>query len=877
MTIGPSPHRGRGRRLRRTIIVVVVILILAPLVAIGVFVARFDPNSYKPEIAAAVARALGRKLSLNGPLSLGLSFTPVISAQNVALANPPGFSRPEMAALSRLDARVALLPLLSGRIEIQSLSLIRPDIAVEIDRAGESNFALAPASRAAVPAPPAGHAAPSQGRARPVTIEVRQLAITDGKLSWRDDRTGRHGVLLVRSLTAFSEAGGTRLAITMAGSYGGLDFTMKGTSGPLARLVTPGAGPAWPIALSLASGPAVVKLSGSFTDPAAAQGYHLAVHANLPVLAALAPLVPGIKLPPLNGIVLSADLADVGRGRPEVNNLSLAAGPSDLGALRPGLKLASFSLVAPGLDQPCKLTLAGTFKQAPFKLTATLGPPASLLPPRVATPPAAAPAASPWPVAIRAMAAGADLSVSGTMTRPARLSGANLALSAQIPELAKLSPFAGFALPALSPMTVSGQIADAPSGWRQWIRLSALTSSAPAGDLEGDATLSLAGARPAISAALTAKQLDLDLVRKAFEAVPPAAHGVPAKPAAPAAPVPAHGVRLIPDTPLPFAALKTADADLSFAVGHLVAYGAQYANVAGKFSLKDGKLVLAPFAADAPAGHVQLTASADGAEAKPAVAMTLEAPSLALAPLLASFGMPARATGTIAVRADFTGAGHTPHAIATGLTGRLGIAMAGGSVDRSILGDLFGPALQRARVPSEILGQGMSPGTSEVRCLAVRIDAAGGTGTLNAGLLEMTGLTLTGSGNFWLGPETLGLRMVPTLAYRDSALSLPVKVEGTFLAPKVAPEPAATARSAAGVAGGLISPKSGLGRFLSALSGSSAPREPDCGPALALARFGAPGPAAPPASAIAPAGPAPVGGREGKPAGPLNLLRGLFR
>ncbi|MGH7049338.1 MAG: AsmA family protein, partial [Acetobacteraceae bacterium] len=556
MTMGPSPDRRRGRRIRRVIIVVVVVLILAPLVAIGVFVARFDPNSYKPEIAAAVARATGRRLSLNGPLSLGLSFTPVISARNVALANPPGFSRPEMAALSRLDARGALLPLLSGRIEIQSLSLVRPDIAIEIDRAGESNFALAPASKAAVPAPPAGHAAPAPGRARPVTIEVRQLAITDGKLSWRDDRTGRHGVLLVRSLATTSEAGGTRLAITAAGSYAGLDFTMKGTSGPLARLVTPDAGPAWPIALAVAAGPATVKLSGNFTDPASARGYHLAVHANLPALAALAPLVPGVRLPPLRGIVLSADIADAGNGRPEVHNVSLAAGPSDLGALRPGLKLASFSLVAPGLDQPCKLTLAGSFESAPFNLTATLGPPASLLPAGVATPPAA----SPWPVAIRAMAAGADLSVSGTIARPATLSGANLALSAQIPELAKLSPFTGFALPGLSPMTVSGQIADAPSGWRQWIRLSALTLAAPEGDLEGDATVSLAGARPAISAALTAKELNLDLVRKAFEAVPPVAQSVATRPSAPAAPASTKGTRLIPVTPIPFAALKMADA-----------------------------------------------------------------------------------------------------------------------------------------------------------------------------------------------------------------------------------------------------------------------------------------------------------------------------
>ncbi|MGH7067711.1 MAG: AsmA family protein [Acetobacteraceae bacterium] len=849
------------------ITVFVVILILVPLVAIGAFVARFDPNAYKPEIAAAIDRASGRKLSLNGPLSLGLSLTPVISASDVTLANPPGFSRPEMANVSRLDAQVALLPLLSGRIEILSLSLVRPEIAVEINREGKSNLAVTAASKPAGPFGPAGRTERAQGKGRPVAIGIGQFTITNGKLSWQDDRSGRHGVLLLRSLSATSEAEGTRVRVSAEGNYAGLDFNLKGTSGAFARLITPGAGPAWPIELAIASGPAMVKLSGSVTDPAAARGYHLAVEADLPAVAALAPLLPGVTLPPLHGVTLSADLADTGTGRPEASNVSLRVGASDLGSLRPGLKLTSLSLIAPALDQPCKLTIAGTLGATPFNLTATLGPPAALLPAGIGPPPPAAP----WPLAIRAAAAGADLAISGAMTRPAELAGANLALSAQIPELAKLSPFLGFALPALSPMTVSGQIADAQSGWRQWVRLSALTLAAPEGDLTGHATLSLAGARPAISGALSAGRLDLDRLRKALAAASPASHGAPAR-ATPAGPASAREARLIPDTPLPFGALKAIDADLSFTVGHLIAGGAQYANVNGKLSLKDGKLVLAPFAADAPAGHVQLTASADGAAAKPAVGMTLEAPTLALAPLLTSFGLPGRAIGTVAVRADLKGTGTTLHAIAAGLNGRLGIAMAGGSVDRSVLGDLFGPVLQRAKVPAGMLGKG----ASEVRCVAVRIDATGGTGQLTAGLLEITGLTLTGSGNFWLGPETLGLTMVPTLQYRDSRLALPVKVEGSFLSPKVTPEAAEAGRSAAGVAGRLVNSQSELGRFLSALSGGNASHEPDCGPALSLARFGASGPAAPPASAIAPTGPGPAHGQQQKPTSPLDLLKGLL-
>ncbi len=870
MTTAPGTAPRRGRRIRRAILVVIAIVILLPLAAIAVFVARFDPNAYKPQIAAAVERATGRALSLKGPLSLGISLVPTISAANVALANPAGFSRPEMASLAKLDAKVALIPLLSGRIEIRSLVLVRPDIALEINRDGQSNLAFTPSANAAEATSPATPPQPgtgAQGAGKPVTIEVRAFAIEDGTLSWQDDRSGRHGVLRLHSFLATSGGASTPLTVAGDANYGGIPLTLKGNSGPLARLATAGAGPAWPVELTIAAGPAVLTVAGSVADPAAARGYHFEVHATLPALEELAPLLPGMRLPALHGIVVTADLADAGTGHPEVSNLSLAAGASDLASLRPGLKLASLSLVAPRLGQPCKLALAGTFGAAPFDLEATLGPLASLLPPGFAPPPPA----TPWPIAIRARAADAVLSLSGTVAQPMQLAGANLAASVQIPELARLDPFAGMNLPPLSQITFSGQIADAESGWRQWVRLSALSLTLPQGDLAGDASISLAGVRPVLTAALTSKQLDLDLLRKALAAMPAAGHtGAAQAPPSRTPPAP-HVARLIPDTPLPFAMLKAADADLSFGVGKLIVDGGSYANVDGKLSLQDGKLVLAPFAADAPGGHVALTASADDAAAPPPVTLTLDAPALALSPLLTSFGLPGRASGTLAVRADLEGAGNSPHAIAAGLGGRLGVAMAGGSVDNSVLADLFGSVLRTARVPPELLGKG----TSEVRCLALRIDATGGTATLQAGLLEMTRLTLTASGSLALGPETLALQAAPTLQYQNNSLTLPVRIGGTFLAPKVTPEASGAARSAAaGVAGNFINPQSELGRFLSALRGGNSSAQPDCAPALALARFGAPGPAAPP-EASAPAAPqstpAPA-----KPANPLNLLRGLF-
>ena len=91
-----SPSR---RPLRIALLAVAAVLVLA--VGIGaVLIARFDPNTYKPDIAQAARRATGRDLALNGKISLKPSLWPTIQVTDVAFSNPPGFSRPQMANCS---------------------------------------------------------------------------------------------------------------------------------------------------------------------------------------------------------------------------------------------------------------------------------------------------------------------------------------------------------------------------------------------------------------------------------------------------------------------------------------------------------------------------------------------------------------------------------------------------------------------------------------------------------------------------------------------------------------------------------------------------------------------------------------------------------
>ena len=103
-------------------------------------VASFDPDSLKPRIADAVRRATGRDLTLAGPLRLDWSLIPTVVAEDVRFANPPGLSRPDMLTVARVEARLALLPLLSRRVELRRVLLVQPDLLLERDSSGRPNW-----------------------------------------------------------------------------------------------------------------------------------------------------------------------------------------------------------------------------------------------------------------------------------------------------------------------------------------------------------------------------------------------------------------------------------------------------------------------------------------------------------------------------------------------------------------------------------------------------------------------------------------------------------------------------------------------------------------------------------------------------------------
>jgi AsmA protein len=337
----PDAPRRKRRGLRITLIAIAVLVVLL-VAGGGAFLASFDPNSLKPRIEAAVKQATGRELTMNGPIRLQWALRPTLAVNDVALSNPPGFSRPEMAKLQRLELQLALFPLLHRQVEIDRLALIKPDIALETDAQGRPNwqFTPAPAQGAAQPAPqPATETRPLENQQGGGTrIAIRSLSIEDGQLSYRDGRTGKTTVLGISDLQADAPELGGPMHLTTAASYNGTPFKATGDLGPLSRLqepASPGEKP-WLVKLTVSAVGSQLTIDGGLTDPMHGKGYDLSVNGTVPDTAALAPFAQGAglgtSLPSVHDLRFAAHIADRGGPVPEISGLQVHAGASDLSA-----------------------------------------------------------------------------------------------------------------------------------------------------------------------------------------------------------------------------------------------------------------------------------------------------------------------------------------------------------------------------------------------------------------------------------------------------------------------------------------------------------------------------------------------------------------
>ena len=200
-------------------------LVALLLLGVAVVVATVDPNRFVAPLAERIKAATGRDLTVSGPVDFKVSLQPKVVLDGVAFDNAPWSKTRRMLTAKRIEAQIALLPLLARRFEIVQFKLVDPMITLETDAGGRGNWEFGPP---AANAPAASSAAAAATQA----FGVASLEIENGTLTFRNGATGKVTDASIERMTLHARDMQAPVAVDFRGKVDGVAVALSGDLGP---------------------------------------------------------------------------------------------------------------------------------------------------------------------------------------------------------------------------------------------------------------------------------------------------------------------------------------------------------------------------------------------------------------------------------------------------------------------------------------------------------------------------------------------------------------------------------------------------------------------------------------------------------------------
>ena len=175
--------------------------------AVTFFVVAAPTGWIKDQVVEIVHRETGRRLAVNGDVSLALYPAVGVELNDVALSGPPGRLNAGLVTMERLRLDVPVLPLLQRKVAVERFNLVRPVFTLSVDKNGRNNWTFEQASLAPLlrkerfawrPEHAVGAALSLVGTARAATqssggalgglenVSLGDVRVVDGEVRYRD-------------------------------------------------------------------------------------------------------------------------------------------------------------------------------------------------------------------------------------------------------------------------------------------------------------------------------------------------------------------------------------------------------------------------------------------------------------------------------------------------------------------------------------------------------------------------------------------------------------------------------------------------------------------------------------------------------------------
>jgi AsmA family protein len=194
-------------------------LLLIALVVL--FLILFDWNLLRGPIGRWASAEYDRDIALRGDLDVNLfSWTPSAVVRDLKIGGPDWARDRDTADVAEIRASVRLRKLFAGQIEMPLLSFTRPQVVLIATEDGRKSWELNPDK-------------PDTGEGMKLPV-IQQLTITDGKLSFDDQR---RDLRLEAAVDAREAAGGDAgFVLAGQGTVNGSPLTLKIQGGPFVNI-----------------------------------------------------------------------------------------------------------------------------------------------------------------------------------------------------------------------------------------------------------------------------------------------------------------------------------------------------------------------------------------------------------------------------------------------------------------------------------------------------------------------------------------------------------------------------------------------------------------------------------------------------------------
>jgi len=302
-----------GKKIAIIATAVAAFLIGLLLVAYAI-VKYYDYNRLKPEVRRAVLQMTGKELVIDGDITLGAEWKPVLWIEDVRLGNADEKSRLRMFSVKRIEIKIKPAPLLLGNIRVESMLFVEPDILLEM---GENDPHNATAGDD-------GGKAPLQPKS-PALIPERFLA-KRGTLRFREKGEEHSYRFKVERLLAVNKPKMKKIHLKANGSYENHPYEINGTFGGFNSFFDPRI--RWPVNFQVKMADAVLDVEGTLKKPMSLKRMELDVRLSGENPKPLCDLL-GYRFPLKGDYQVSGSLSDPSARVYKIENLEVKAGENN--------------------------------------------------------------------------------------------------------------------------------------------------------------------------------------------------------------------------------------------------------------------------------------------------------------------------------------------------------------------------------------------------------------------------------------------------------------------------------------------------------------------------------------------------------------------